>query len=483
MSLNAKNAGGGRSVHAAKLLVDAAPPVNGQIEPCTANGTLLAALAPLDHFTLCAWDYVQPVTGIVRQMVKLTSYTTYSEYGCASRNELLVSSGYTQESCEKYCTDRTDCVSYEFTASSGTCQVSSSCTRGIATSSTPGSILVTKLQNPPTYTTYSEYGCASRNELLVSNGYTQESCEKYCTDRTDCVSYEFKASSGTCQASSSCTQGIASCCDTGRVLVTKEDMGPAIFEGQAPHGELLSVANLPRPLECGTTVRIEVTAISGTEINAATVVRKVEVDCGVPPGGSLQWENVSWVGRGWNDLGAGQYVTHPTICLTSDVGAWRATASASVDDPLTALQSRSYKLRSTDGSETPWQGNGTLRQTTFNIGSLALAPASHWAWVQTCNVLDECSPETRSMRALARVGTAPSLVSVALISNKHGYLNDTTRVSGEWSFTDNSSALVSLVHQVHILTILTILTPFAIPIFAALAIPTTVSTVLISPSL
>ena len=134
--------------------------------------------------------------------------------GCDGANEHGQFSGRTLSACAAQCLALTTCISFEFKAASGTtinCHLSSSCNTQRAGYNPiqadwwlfiRGSIYNTLALN---YNMISTRGCTGANELGAYDVTdTLATCAARCDALETCISFEFRASDGTCQLSSSC---------------------------------------------------------------------------------------------------------------------------------------------------------------------------------------------------------------------------------------------------------------------------------------
>ncbi len=160
------------------------------------------------------------------------NYAASTDRACLGRNEVcgaseLPCSGLTTfDTCKTSCTNNPACISFEFAAGPSECQQSTSCKQNRSRIDAGWTLYVITTTNP--YTEYIGNNCAARNEICGGSAEPCDSvssnhdCKMACDADPTCVSYEFKASSGSCQLSTTCTPDVWTTNTDGWNLYVKE---------------------------------------------------------------------------------------------------------------------------------------------------------------------------------------------------------------------------------------------------------------------
>lgn len=184
----------------------------------------------------CEPESVEPTRAPTQPPTELaaTYFVGYETRGCSGRNELYIGAQPTVEACADLCNANAACISFEYKKGTTKCQLSNSCLYGQSSTSSGWNLYVRAPNgNPPAgtpqgdnylwllgnegavvapaeltttsyYVGYDTGGCSGLNELGITSKPTLEDCAASCEANPDCVSFESKKSSTTCNLSSTC---------------------------------------------------------------------------------------------------------------------------------------------------------------------------------------------------------------------------------------------------------------------------------------
>lgn len=182
-------------------------------------------------------DYLYVKTDRIPNAAHVDGYVAVKTGGCPGKNELGTTEESTAQDCADKCSQKTDCVSFEFGKINRRCALSSSCDslsltvkknkdsnywyakeyesgKGVQHNAVQESWNGSDLFY--SYDAHDTGGCKGSNELGKYSGKSVKECAELCESKSDCVSFAYpKFETGKCQLSSSCDNVSESVDDAG----------------------------------------------------------------------------------------------------------------------------------------------------------------------------------------------------------------------------------------------------------------------------